>query len=437
MSASTIRHFDQARQAALDVLHDLADRSKVARALLSPDIFARIRVALWMPADQSPEQQAALEEMLAGRTGPFWGGLWLVTDETPAAERELLEALWAEGAPDAERPTIIRINERHRSLSVWLRPLPGPPWPADPRLAESGPPIVSFYAFKGGVGRSTALAIFAAQRAHAGERVVVVDLDLAAPGVSTLLGSAEVGQAGVVDYWLEQPLLGEALDLRDYYIRVSQPSLVGAGEIFVFPAGALDALYLPKLARLDFTPPSEGKHPLETLLLDIRDALAPDWILLDARAGLSEAAGFVLGGLAHLTVLFGGASDAHWRGLRLAVRRLGADRIQHGQPQDECLLVFGMAPANPEIARLAETEFLRQAEAAFEADYYLSDSEEDADAFWYRRDMEDRDAPHQPVVLYYSEQVAFFRRLEDLVAYGLSAADYRRLGERIADRFAQ
>ena len=436
MSDSTIRHFDQARQAALDVLRDLADRSKVARALLSPDIFARIRVALWMPADRSPGQQATLEEMLADRTGPFWGGLWLVTDETPDAERELLESLWAEGVPDAEHPTV-RINERHRSLSVWLRPLPGPPWPADPRLAKSGPPIVSFYAFKGGVGRSTALAIFAAQRAHAGERVVVVDLDLAAPGVSTLLGGVEAVQAGVVDYWLEQPLLGAALDLRDYYIRVSQPSLVGAGEIFVFPAGALDALYLPKLARLDFTPPSEGKHPLETLLLHIRDALAPDWILLDARAGLSEAAGFVLGGLAHLTVLFGGASDAHWRGLRLAVRRLGADRIQHGQPQDECLLVFGMAPANPEIARLAETQFLRQAEAAFEADYYLSDSEEDADDFWYRHDMEDRDAPHSPVVLYYSERIAFFRRLEDLVAYGLSAEDYRRLGERIADRFAR
>jgi len=436
MSDSTIRHFDQARQAALDVLRDLADRSKVARALLSPDIFARIRVALWMAADPSPEQRAELERTLQVASGPFWGGLWLVTAKTPDAERELLEELWDEGAPCAEQANI-RINERHRSLSVWLRPLPGPPWSADPRLAKSGPPIVSFYAFKGGVGRSTALAIFAAQRAHAGERVVVVDLDLAAPGVSTLLGGVETVQAGVVDYWLEQPLLGEALDLRDYYIRVSQPAVIGTGAIFVFPAGALDALYLPKLARLDFTPPSEGKHPLETLLLHIRDALAPDWILLDARAGLSEAAGFVLGGLAHLTVLFGGASDAHWRGLRLAVRRLGAARIQHGQPQDECLLVFGMAPANPEIARLAETEFLRQAEAAFEQDYYLPDSEEDADAFWYRRDMEDRDAPHKPVVLYYSEQVAFFRRLEDLVAYGLSAEDYRRLGERIADRFAR
>jgi len=435
MSDSTVRHFDQAHQVALDVLRDLADRSKVVRALLFPDIFALIRVALWPPANQSPEQLAELEKMFADRTGPFWGGLWQVTDANSDTEREFLESLWAEGMPDAERPSIVRINECHRSLSAWLRPSRRPPWP-NPRLAEGGPPIVSFYAFKDGVGRSTAMAIFAAQRAQAGERVAMVDLDLASSGVDTLLGGVETAQAGVADYWLEQPWLGEALNLRDYYIPISQPSLVGAGEIFVFPAGRLNALYLPKLARLEFAPPNTGKHPLETLLLHIRDALAPDWILIDAQAGFSETAGFVLGGLAHLTVLFGGASDAHWRGLRLAVQRLGADRIRCGQPQDECMLVFGMAPANPEVAYLAETQFLRQAEAAFEADYYLPDSQDESDNFWCLRDMESRDAPHRPAVLYYSQYLAYCRRPEDLVAYGLSAGDYRQLGERIADRFS-
>ena len=48
------------------------------------------------------------------------------------------------------------------------------------------PPIVVFYSFKGGVGRSTAVAAFAINRSRAGERVVVIDADLDAPGVDEL-----------------------------------------------------------------------------------------------------------------------------------------------------------------------------------------------------------------------------------------------------------
>jgi hypothetical protein len=229
MNSAPIRHFDQARQAALHVLEDLVRQQRVERALLSPDIFARIRVALWFADAPSPDQRKELEGRLGAATGPFWGGLWIAAAQTSNADRALLESLWEEGAPHAASVSI-RINERHRSLSVWLRPLPGPPWPTDPEADAGGPPILSFYAFKGGAGRSTALAIFAAQRAHAGERVVVVDLDLAAPGVGVLLGDPAVAQAGVVDYWLEQPLLGEHLDLRDYYFRVSQPAVIGSRE---------------------------------------------------------------------------------------------------------------------------------------------------------------------------------------------------------------
>ncbi len=435
MNSAPIRHFDQARQAALHVLEDLVRQQRVKRALLSPDIFARIRVALWFADAPSSDQRNELEGRLSAATGPFWGGLWIAAAQTSNADRALLESLWEEGAPHAVSVSI-RINERHRSLSVWLRPLPGPPWPTDPEADAGGPPILSFYAFKGGAGRSTALAIFAAQRAHAGERVVVVDLDLAAPGVGVLLGDPAVAQAGVVDYWLEQPLLGEHLDLRDYYFRVSQPAVIGSGEILVFPAGNFDEGYLAKLARLDFAPPTEGKHPLETLLLHIRNELHPDWILLDARAGLSEATGFVFGGLAHLNLLFGGTSESNWRGLRLAVRRLGAERVRRNFPQAECLLIHSMAPANPQTARLAEAEFLRRAEKTFEEEYYLPDPDDPAeDSFWYLRDMESRDAPHVPVSLFYSERIAFFTRLEDLVDYGLAAEDYRKLGERITARF--
>ena len=90
MSEQPIRHFGEAHRATLEALKSLVGRREVERALLSPDIFARIRVALWMAAAPSPEQRAELERTLQVASSPFWGGLWLVTAKTPDAVRELL-----------------------------------------------------------------------------------------------------------------------------------------------------------------------------------------------------------------------------------------------------------------------------------------------------------------------------------------------------------
>jgi len=434
MSTMPVRHFDEARRNVLQRLEDLVGQPSIERALFSPDIFARIRVVIWVSGTWTAAPQDALAADLARDAGAFWGGLWVNSIETSNADHAVFDELWKEGALHNDK---IRVNERHRSLSVWLEHPPSPPWSAD-FVGPETPPIVSFYAFKGGAGRSTALAIFAAQRAHAGERVAMIDLDLAAPGIGPLLTEPDAVQYGVVDYWLERPLLKEDVDLRDYYVQVSSPAVIGKGAIFVFPAGRFDETYLLKLARLDFTPSAGAEHPLTTLLRQIRDddELRPDWILLDARAGLSESAGFALGGLAHLNVLFGSKSVASWNGLRLAIRRLGAERALRGLPQEECLLVQSMTPANPQTAQLARAEFLRNAQLTFEQEYYLPDPDDpEEDSQWYLRDMDSRDAPHVPVSLFYSEQIAFFVHLQDLIEYGLKADDYRELGARIINRF--
>lgn len=44
---------------------------------------------------------------------------------------------------------------------------------------------ITFYSFKGGVGRTMALVNVAAQLAEMGRKVLVVDFDLEAPGLET------------------------------------------------------------------------------------------------------------------------------------------------------------------------------------------------------------------------------------------------------------
>jgi hypothetical protein len=445
MRVTPIKHFDEAYESALDALRVLVQEEIIQRAVLIPDLYARIRVIVW-PLDKvqvTDEVHKQVAERLAAAAGLFWSGdVWLAPGET-RADREMFEGTWEESTSVTPE---IHLDERYRSMGVWLRLPLEPPWQTDDSAEEYGSPIVTFYSFRGGVGRTTALAAFALQRANRGERVAVVDLDLEAPGLDALLSTEEGISArwGVVDYLLEQPLLNN-VDLRDYY-HLANPRLTGAGQVFVIPAGHFDMHYLPKLARVDFSPPPESApggctepHPLECLLRHLRDEFRPHWVLLDSRTGLSEVAGFVLGGFAHLNVLFGTTAESSWQGLHYAVQRLGAERVQRGILQAECLLVQAMVSDNPEVARVAENAFDLRAEDEFREFYYAEDPEDaqapEEDRFWYIRDMESRDAPHVPIPLYYTQRLAFFTSTERVKDILLTSPDYLRLGERIASRF--
>jgi MinD-like ATPase involved in chromosome partitioning or flagellar assembly len=329
----------------------------------------------------------------------------------------------------------LRLSDRVRSRGFWVNAPSDPAWPAD----EGNPPVIAFYSFKGGVGRTTALASFAIQRARLGETVAVIDLDLDAPGAGNLLGTGAPesdAQFGVVDYLMELPIRPPT-NLRDYCHLPSH--LSDRGQIFVFPAGRLDQDYLSMLARLDLEPaaPSD-KHPLLNLMEHIRQELSPDWYLLDCRAGLSEASGFALSGLANLTVLFGTTSAQSWEGLRLVVERLGARRVDVGQPQADCLIVQAMCPESPETAKLAVSAFHEEAENIFKESYYAEDPKsEDDDKFWYVRDLESEDAPHQPSVLSYSQKLAFTRSIADVADALAETPEYTKLARRIAGRFGR
>ena len=109
------------------------------------------------------------------------------------------------------------------------------------------PPLDST-SFKGGAGRSTALAATALHLAAAGERVAVLDADLDAPGVGTLLAGYDgaVASCGITDYLLEQRILGNpaGIDTEDYHHRYAPDGGRGAGEIVVCPAGRFDSRYM-------------------------------------------------------------------------------------------------------------------------------------------------------------------------------------------------
>ena len=81
-----------------------------------------------------------------------------------------------------------------------------------PQRQPSLPRTVTFYSFKGGVGRTTALTHVAWILALRGRKVVAVDLDLEAPGLSTAFNLNPQPKYGIVDYFYERSYLPEGVD---------------------------------------------------------------------------------------------------------------------------------------------------------------------------------------------------------------------------------
>lgn len=422
-------HFDEARAAAVKRVREWVAASDGARALLIVDLFGKIRLSIW-----GVREIGQLDSFLAAECGSWWTGEVLKVEQADDVTRKLYAKAWEDARkdPDQERTAVL---DRHRSRTTWFTEAEDPPWGV-----PAGPPLIVFYSFKGGLGRSTLLASFAIQRARAGERVCVIDLDLDSPGIGSLLSADVEGRTarwGVVDFLLERSL--EGLPLEDYHHRCDR--VAGSGEIVVFPAGYLDQNYAEKLARVDL----EGwATPKESGLRDLLDrirAITPQWILVDARTGISEPAGALLSGLAHLNVLLGTTHRQSWQGLSRVVGRLGEERVLVNKQQADVLLVQAMVPAEPAGA-LARTDFLARAENEFTKGYYVelsadqaAGAEEEDDRFWDMRDIESLDAPHVPVAIDYDQRLAAFVDVAE-VADHLSTGPYASFAERVVSRFS-
>jgi Tfp pilus assembly protein PilF len=194
-------------------------------------------------------------------------------------------------------------------------------------------PFITFYSFKGGVGRSMALintaSILAGTR---GFRVLVIDLDLEAPGLSYLNTDAPDAPTsterpatpphiGFVDLITDAKTRGEGADLfclkpgelADRYTRrvciPSSNSRFSDGTLHIMPAGLLDEGYTRRLDELDLNGlyrDGIGEPLMRAFKQRIGRCGLYDYVLVDSRTGISEGAGICTRDLAdHVMVLSG------------------------------------------------------------------------------------------------------------------------------------
>jgi tetratricopeptide (TPR) repeat protein len=199
--------------------------------------------------------------------------------------------------------------------------------------------FVAFYSYKGGVGRTLALANCARAMAAAGKRVVLLDFDLEAPGLNHF-DTLNPGKntAGFVEY-LQACLAGQTPESLDEYVHACPGQEQDRGHAWIMPAGRHgEPPYLDFLNGMNwsaFYNDKAGYLILENLRGHLIEQFRPDYVLMDARTGLSEIGGIATHQLADIVVLLFNLNEQNLQ---------GAERIFHSVKQ---------APMRPKIILVA------------------------------------------------------------------------------------
>ncbi|MDO7853844.1 KGGVGR-motif variant AAA ATPase [Hymenobacter convexus] len=152
--------------------------------------------------------------------------------------------------------------------------------------------IITFYSYKGGVGRSMALANIAVELAKRQQRVLVVDWDLEAPGVERYFSAFKIENTSA---GLLQLLLAFEKDSQpDYKEYLWKVDFANSETISLLHSGREKdpASYSSLLQNFDWADlfaNKNGGYQLEAL----REAWQKDfdYVLIDSRTGLSDSSG--------------------------------------------------------------------------------------------------------------------------------------------------
>ena len=378
------------------------------KALIIRDIYGRIHVAIDSSRDEAKDREAALLSSLA-----------LLGAYAEAGERQVLfrEDFFDPGSifsdPAIQEMWLPEIGSPIRLLD---RQIVGQDWIL-PHNPGSIPRLV-FYGFKGGVGRTTAITILAYHLASKGRRVLLIDLDLESPGLSSLLLPMDNrADFGLVDWFVEDGVgQGEAVLPR--LVAASPVGQHTQGAIRVAAASGRDTgedHYLSKLARVYADINGEGRverfaDRVRRLVEELERQEQPDVVLIDSRAGLHDLAAISIVGLSTHTYLFAAGSVQSWQGYRLLFSHWRAYPKMLAKIRDRLVMVHAMFPETEQEARA--NQFLEDSYTLFSETLYESiEPGPKPDEEIFNFDLKDESAPHYPARIRWNNSLQEFSPL--------------------------
>jgi hypothetical protein len=376
-------------------------------AYIFRDVYGRVRVLVRDPEDVPSEAREELSTSL--------GKFSVSPDRVLLAQDEFGDEAARHAQSSAVAPGV-RVIERLVTEQNWDRaPVPH----------REGPPRITFFGIKGGVGRTTALVALARHLVAQEKRVLVVDLDLESPGATTmLLGEDGLPRYGVIDWLVEETVeQADAALVADMVLR--SRALVGnrTGEVLVVPAMGTssipplddavrdrhDGAFVAKLGRAYVSPHDvDIAHRLGRMLDALEATHHPDVVLLDSRAGIHDISAATVSRLGATALLFAGASAQTWLAYRLLFSAWRRDPSVLEAFRDRLQVVAAQVP---ETGRVAHLETLRgRAWSLFTNFVYDAppegDEDESASPFdQFNFDLDDDESPHAALPVYWRREL--------------------------------
>lgn len=214
---------------------------------------------------------------------------------------------------------------------------------------------ITFYSYKGGSGRSLALANAAVYLAKLGFRVVALDFDLEAPGLHYKFSRNEDAsplavERGIVDYVTDFRLNGEvSLPLKNFAICVPVPG-VEKPMVHLIPAGrAPSSDYWSMLSAINwhdlfYEKGAQGVQIFKELQTRILDEFQPDFLLVDSRTGITEIGGVATALLADKVLCLVLPTLENLDGARTVLQSLNRSRRERNGTELEIMVAVSRLP---------------------------------------------------------------------------------------------
>jgi len=195
--------------------------------------------------------------------------------------------------------------------------------------------VISFYSYKGGVGRTIALMQTANLLALKGKKIALIDLDIEAPSFNEIFSESIQSDKGLMNY-LYSKLYN--LDKIEVSSIVSKLPLNAPGDVYIVPTGSINKKYVKMLEALKEKRISENKY-IEELIDELYKNYDIDYVLIDSRTGINNWGALAIGEIADEVMLFAYPNEENVKGINLILEMI--------QDRKKCTVVF---------SRIADTD---------------------------------------------------------------------------------
>ena len=401
---NTFIPFDQVHHRAVEVLREQTVPEEVRPLYLIRNLHGRVRISVSDAIEGNESCREALQrlsdglcEVLGAHGYPSGSGVLFVSSAMLQTLDDMAQKI--EGVDE------VYWVDRLMTGSGW--------WTVGSSDAKKEASRYTLFSVKGGVGRSTTAAVLAWHLARNDERVLVVDLDLESPGLSSaMLDSRAQPKFGVTD-WFVEDLVGQGDRVIEKMTATPAWAQDFNGDVRVVPAHGSDpGEYLAKLGRVYMsTHDDRWTARLNRLLMQLENDFGPTIVLLESRNGLHDIAAATVTDIDADVLLFAVDSESTWTDYDILFRHWH----DHGLAPDIRERLSIISALTPELDTERYLKRFRQRtwdlfrEHLYDNTVFSTDS---CDEFAFG--LDDEYALHDPIPIHWTRGLAAGTSLRDL-----------------------